>query len=119
MPSGSASATRAASRGTSHAMSARSADTLPSMPGRRTFTATSWPSWSRARCTTATDARPIGSGSKSAKSSSRLLPVARSTSARTRAKDTARPWSSSERNSSDTSGPNTDGADATSWPNFT
>ena len=114
-----APATRDATRGMSHPISWKSAATLRSMPGRRIFTATSVPSASCARCTTAIDARPTGSGSNSANVVRSGSWVARSTSCCTLWKPTGRPWSSSDRNATDTSSPNTDGAEATSWPNFT
>jgi len=97
----------------------RSVATESSMAGRRTFTATSRPSWSRARWTTAIDARPIGVSSKVANVSSRRRPVVPSIAARTSASGTAGPVSRQERNSRDTRSPKIPGAEATSCPNLT
>ena len=96
----------------------RSIDTIDSMPGRRTFTATSVPSWRVARCTTAMEARPMGWGSKWVKASWSGIPRSLSMTSRTVSKGTAGPVSRQARNSSAKSSPNTPGDEATSCPNF-
>src|SRR5689334_1756574 len=92
---------------------------MRSMRGRSTFTATTRPSCSSARCTTAIDARPMGSSSKRRNASASGRPRVDSTTARTCANGTAGPVSRHERNSSAAASPNTPGAEATSCPNFT
>ena len=96
----------------------RSVATRCSMSGRRTFTATVRPSSSRALCTTAIDAVPIGRGSNSAKASRRFMPRSSSTRRRTSGNGTAGPVSRQARNSSATSSPNMPGDEAMIWPNF-
>ena len=93
--------------------------TRSSMPGLSTFTATSRPSFNRASWTTAIEARPMGSGTISAKTSPIGIPRSASIVRLTSVKGTTGPVSRQERNSSASSFPNTPGAEATSWPNFT
>ena len=64
-------------------MRSRSVATTCSISGRSTLTATTRPSRRRARCTTAMEAVPIGSGSKSANASRSASPRSSSTRWRT------------------------------------
>ncbi len=99
-------------------MRSRSVATICSMSGRSTLTATTRPSKSRARCTTAMEAVPTGSGSNSAKASRSDSPRSSSTRWRTSGNGTAGPVSRQARNSSATSSPNIPGDDAMICPNF-
>ena len=99
-------------------MRSRSVATTCSMSGRSTLTATVRPSRSRARCTTAMEAVPIGSGSNSAKASRSDMPRSSSTRWRTSGNGTGGPVSRQARNSSATSSPNMPGDEAMIWPNF-
>jgi hypothetical protein len=85
--------------------------TCSAMPGRRTFTATSRPSCSTPRCTTAIDADANASPSKEAKVASSGRPVVASMAERTTSKGTCGPVSSVPRNSSATAAPNAPGDD--------
>ena len=89
-----------------------------STSGRNTFTATTRPSRRRARCTTAIDAVPMGSVSKSANASLSESPRSSSTRWRMSANGTGGPLSRQARNSSATSSPNIPGDEAMIWPNF-
>ena len=100
----------------SRSMSARSVAIVSSIPGRSTLTAATRPSCNTARCTTASDARPRGSGSKRANASSGGRPSSAATAARTSPRSIGGPVSRVERNSLASSSPNSVGAEAMSWP---